>query len=242
VARTFRLTLEYDGADFEGWQIQPGARRTVQGELEIAIARVTRERVRAVGSGRTDAGVHAEGQVASVRLETALEPEVLRRALNAALPDDVAVLALEHAHDAFDARRDAVGKVYRYSLWNGAHRAPLRRRRALCLQRPLDLAALRLAAYALIGTHDFTSFRAAGSPVKSSVRELRRIDVTGAAGGAIDLWFEGSGFLRHMVRNLSGTLIEVGSCSRDPRGWRRCSRRATATAPGPRHPPTRSRL
>ncbi len=234
--RTFRLTLEYDGAEFEGWQIQPGGRRTVQGVLEIALARVTRERVRAVGSGRTDAGVHAEGQVASVRLATRLAPDVLRRALNAALPDDVAVLALEPVHDEFDARRDAVGKLYRYALWNAPDRAPLRRRRAFCLLRPLDLAAIRCAARDLVGCHDFSSFRAAGSQVQSSVRELRSIEVTGAAGGAVDLWFEGSGFLRHMVRNLSGTLIEVGSGRRDPHGMTallaaRDRHRAGPTAP-----------
>jgi tRNA pseudouridine38-40 synthase len=236
VARTFRLTLEYDGAEFEGWQIQPGGRRTVQGVLEIALARVTCERVRAVGSGRTDAGVHAEGQVASVRLETGLEPERLRRALNAVLPDDVAVRELAVAHDEFDARRDATGKLYRYSLWNAPDRAPLRRRRSLCLQRPLDLARIRVAAAQLVGSHDFASFQAAGSQVKSSVRTLRRLDVTGGAGSAVDLWFEGSGFLRHMVRNLSGTLIEVGSGRRDPEGMTtllaaRDRHRAGPTAP-----------
>src|SRR4030095_7327843 len=146
VARTFRLTLEYDGAEFEGWQIQPGGRRTVQGVLEIALARVTRARGRGVGAGRTDAGGHAEGQVASVRLETELDPERLRRALNAALPDDVAVRELAVAADGFDARRDATGKLYRYSLWNAPNRSPLARRRALCLQRPLDLAQIRAAA------------------------------------------------------------------------------------------------
>jgi tRNA pseudouridine38-40 synthase len=236
VARTFRLTLEYDGAAFEGWQIQPGGRRTVQGVLEIALARVTRERVRAVGSGRTDAGVHAEGQVASVRLETELDPERMRRALNAALPDDVAVREVAVAHDGFDARRDAIGKLYRYSLWNAPDRAPLRRRRALCLQRPLDLARIRTAAAQLVGTHDFASFQAAGSQVQSSVRTLFRLDVTGEAGSAVDLWFEGNGFLRHMVRNLSGTLIEVGSGRRDPEGMTallagRDRRRAGPTAP-----------
>ena len=236
MARTFRLTLEYDGAEFEGWQIQPGGRRTVQGVLEIALARVTRERVRAVGSGRTDAGVHAEGQVASVRLETGLEPERLRCALNAALPDDVVMRELAVARDEFDARRDATGKLYRYSLWNAPDRAPLRRRRSLCLQRPLDLTRIRAAAAQLVGSHDFASFQAAGSQVKSSVRTLFRLDVTGESGSAVDLWFEGSGFLRHMVRNLSGTLIEVGSGRRDPEGMTallaaRDRQRAGPTAP-----------
>jgi tRNA pseudouridine38-40 synthase len=236
VARTFRLVLEYDGADFEGWQIQAGERRTVQRVLEIALARVTRARVRAVGSGRTDAGVHAEGQVASVRLETPFEPEALRRALNGALPEDVVVRELTVARDGFDACRDATGKLYRYSLWNGPDRAPLRRRRTLCLQRPLDLARIRIAAQNLVGSHDFAAFQGAGSQVKTSVRTLRRIDVTGEAGAQVDLWFEGSGFLRHMVRNLTGTLIEVGSGRRDPGGMvallaARDRRRAGPTAP-----------
>jgi len=216
--RTFRLTLEYDGADFEGWQVQPGGRRTVQGTLEHAIARVTLERVRCVGSGRTDAGVHAEGQVASVRLATGLAPDALRRALNGVLPPDVVVRALALAPDGFDARRHATGKLYRYALWNGPERAPLRRRRALQLQRPLDLAAMRRAAAELVGSHDFASFQASGSDVRSTVRTLRRLDVSGQAGAAIALWFEGSGFLRHMVRNLAGTLLEVGSGRRDPEG------------------------
>ena len=236
MARTFRLTLEFDGAEFEGWQIQPNGRRTVQGELEIALARVTRERVHAVGSSRTDSGVHAEGLVASVRLETALEPERLQRALNAALPEDVAVREVALAPDDFDARRDATGKLYRYLLWNGLERAPLRRRRALCLLRPLDLGRIRVAAAQLLGSHDFASFQAAGSQVTSTVRTLRRLDVTGAPGDAVDFWFEGSGFLRHMVRNLSGTLIEVGSGRRDPEGMTallaaRDRHRAGPTAP-----------
>ena len=236
MARTFRLTLEFDGTEFEGWQIQPTGRRTVQGELEIALASVTREGVRTVGSSRTDSGVHAEGLVASVRLETALEPERLQRALNALLPEDVAVREVAIAPDGFDARRDATGKLYRYSLWNAPERAPLRRRRSLCLLRPLDLERIRIAAAQLIGSHDFASFQATGSSVTSTMRTLRRLDVTGAPGADVDLWFEGSGFLRHMVRNLSGTLIEVGSGRRDPEGMTallaaRDRKRAGPTAP-----------
>ena len=208
---TFRLTLEYDGSDFEGWQVQPPGRRTVQGALETAIARVTSQRVRVTGSGRTDAGVHAEGQVASVAVETALEPERLRLALNGVLPPDVAVLDVALAPQGFDPRRDATSKLYRYSIWNAPSRSPLHRRRALCLQRRLDLPALRRAAVALVGHHDFASFQAAGSGVATTDRTLLRLDVTGEAGGAVELWFEGTGFLRHMVRNLVGTLLEVGS-------------------------------
>lgn len=216
--RTFRLTLEYDGSEFHGWQVQPGGSRTVQGALEHAIARVVHERARVTGAGRTDAGVHAEGQVASVTLGTALEPDALRRALNGVLPPDVAILEVAAERDGFDARRDASGKRYRYALWNAPVRSPLRRRRALCLQRPLDVEAIRRAAADLVGAHDFASFQAAGSSVRTTTRTLFRLDVEGAAGGPLDLWFDGSGFLRHMVRNVVGTLIEVGSGRRDPDG------------------------
>ena len=218
MAPVYRLLLEYDGADFEGWQAQPSGHRTVQGTLETALQRVTGERVRVTGAGRTDAGVHAEGQVASVALSGAAEPERLQRALNGVLPADLAVRGLEAAADAFDARRDATGKLYRYSVWNAPVPAPLRRRRALWLRRPLDLPAMRRAAADLVGSHDFRSFRAAGSSVRTSVRTLRRLEVRGEAGGAVELWFEGSGFLRYMVRNLVGTLLEVGSGRRDPGG------------------------
>ena len=216
MAPVYRLTLEYDGRDFEGWQAQPGGRRTVQGALEIAVARVTGERARVVGSGRTDAGVHAEAQVASLRLAQARDPSALLASLNGVLPADVGVLALEPAPDDFDARRAAIGKLYRYSIWNAPQPAPLRRHRSLWLRRPLDGAAIERAARDLVGSHDFQSFRAAGSSVKTSVRTLRRLDLSGDPGGAIELWFEGGGFLRHMVRNLVGTLIEVGSGRRAP--------------------------
>lgn len=234
--RTYRLTLEYDGADFSGWQIQPGASRTVQGVLEGAIARITGQRARVVGSGRTDAGVHAEGQVASVVLATALEPARLRRALNGVLPADVVVRELSPARDGFDARRDATGKLYRYALWNGRERAPLRRQRTHAVPRPLDLAAMRAAAGPLLGSHDFAAFQAAGSSVKTTVRTLRRLDVTGEAGGIVELWFEANGFLHHMVRNLTGTLLEVGTGRRAPEGMTALLAARDRTRAGPTAP------
>ncbi len=213
---TFRFTLEYDGTDFQGWQVQPGGRRTVQGVLEAAVARVTSEAVRVAGSGRTDSGVHAEGQVASLRLAAAVDPDRLRRSLNGVLPSDVAVLEVRDAPEGFDARRDARSKLYRYAIWNGPTRSPLRARRVLWLRRPLNLPAMRSAAEALVGTHDFASFQAAGSDPMGTVRTLLRLEIDGQAGAAIDLRFEGTGFLRHMVRNLAGTLIEVGTGRRVP--------------------------
>jgi tRNA pseudouridine38-40 synthase len=207
---TFRLTLEYDGGGFAGWQIQRSGTRTVQGALEAAVERVTGRAVRVVGSGRTDAGVHAEGQVASVRVETGLGPEALQRALNGVLTADVAVRAAAIAPEGFDARRAARSKLYRYVIWNGPSRSPLRARRAWDLRSALDLAAMERAARVFLGTHDFASFQSAGSEVRSTVRTISRLDLEGCSRGEIRLFVEGDGFLRHMVRTLAGTLVEVG--------------------------------
>ena len=207
----YRLVLEYDGAGFEGWQVQPGA-RTVQGELARAIERITGEPgPRVVGSGRTDAGVHAEGQVASVDVAGDLTGERLRDALNGVLPPDLAVTEAAPAAPDFDARKHARGKHYRYQIWNARARSPLRAARFAHVRGPLDVATMDLAARAFEGEHDFSALRAAGSSVKSSVRTVTCCRVEGEAGGEIRVHVSGSGFLRHMVRNLAGTLIEVGS-------------------------------
>lgn len=206
----FKLVLEYDGARFEGWQIQPGA-RTVQGELAEAVTRVSGEAEPAVvGSGRTDSGVHAEGQVASVEIARPFTPNKLREALNGVLPRDVAVVEVEAAPADFDARKHARGKRYRYQIWNGRIASPLRQARFAHVRVPLDVSAMDAAARAFVGEHDFSSLRAAGSDVPTSVRTLVGCRVEGETGGEIRLHVAGSGFLRHMVRNLAGTLIEVG--------------------------------
>lgn len=216
-ARTFALRLEYDGAGFEGWQVQPGA-RTVQGELEAAIAQATGASVRVHGSGRTDTGVHAEGQVAHVVLETSLSALSLERALNGIVGRDLAVIEAWEAPAGFHARRDAVSKRYRYQVWNGARRSPLRAARFHHERRPLDLEAMQAAARALVGEHDFRSFQAAGSSVDSTVRTIQQLEGEGTPGAEIRFEVEGSGFLRHMVRNIAGTLLEVGLGQRDPAG------------------------
>ena len=208
--RTHRLTLEYDGAGFEGWQRQPEGHRSVQGTQEEGIARVTGAPVNVVGAGRTDAGVHAEGQVASARFATRLAPPALARALNAVLPHDLAVVDLAEAHDGFHARYHARSKHYRYQVWNGAAPSPLRAPRAAWVRSPLDLAALRGAARDLVGTHDFASFRAVGSCVGTTVRSLTRFDVLGDPGGLVVFEIEATGFLRLMARTHVGTLLEVG--------------------------------
>jgi tRNA pseudouridine38-40 synthase len=236
VAR-YRLSVEYDGRGFEGWQLQPGGHRTVQGALHEALARVTGEAARAVGAGRTDAGVHAEGQVAGVALERDVDPVWLRRALNGVLPADVAVTACEPAAEGFHARYDARSKLYRYHVWNGPERSPLRAARSHWVRTPLDVAAMRRAARLLEGTHDFRAFQAAGSEVRTTQRTLLRLELRGAAGGDLELWVEGDGFLRHMVRIVAGTLIEVGLGRREAGSMpgllaTRERRRAGRTAPG----------
>jgi len=215
---TFRLTLEYDGSEFAGWQSQAQGERTVQATLVSALSEIAGAEVRVTGAGRTDAGVHAEGQVAAAELETRLDAETLLRALNARLPRDLAVVACAQARAGFDPRREAVGKRYRYGVWNGRVASPVRRRRFHHVPGALDLAALRLGAAPLCGRHDFTSFQGAGSAVTDRVRSLRCVEVAGEARGEIFFTFEGDGFLRHMVRNVVGTLLEVG-LGRRPPGW-----------------------
>jgi tRNA pseudouridine38-40 synthase len=215
---TFRLGLEYDGSEFAGWQVQPGGQRTVQGTLHEAFQRVTGCEVRVIGAGRTDAGVHAEGQVASVVVETELTPDRLRRALNGVLPPDLAVWECVLAAEGFHARYQARSKLYRYRIWNGESRSPLRAARAHHVPSALDLEAMRHAAALLLGTHDFAAFQTAGSAVRSTVRTLERLDIEGEPRGEILLLIEGDGFLRQMVRILAGTLIEVGLGRRDGAG------------------------
>jgi len=206
-----RITLEYDGTEFSGFQLQPNG-RSVQGVLETAIAEITREQRRIYPAGRTDAGVHARGQVAHFDSETRLTPGDLQRALNAVLPRDVAVLALAPVAPDFDARRDAIRKLYVYRIVNRPEPSPLRARTHLHLRAPLDVAAMAEAAKPLLGTHDFSAFRGAPGGVpedENPRRSLNRLALEARA-DEVTLLAEGRSFLRHMVRNIAGTLIEVG--------------------------------
>ena len=212
VRRTFRLVLEYDGRDFEGWQIQIREQpvRTVQGVLAEAVESVTGKEARVRGAGRTDSGVHAIGQVASVQVETAFSSEQLARALNGRLSRDVAVREIVEVPLDWDALREARGKHYRYQIWNGRERSPLRAGRFHWLREPLAVDRMREASQTFVGTHDFAALQGAGSSVKTTVRTIESVQIKGAAGSEIILDVEGEGFLRHMVRNLMGTLIQIG--------------------------------
>jgi tRNA pseudouridine38-40 synthase len=207
--RNFKVTLSYDGTAFNGWQTQPGC-RTVQETLEQAIRKLTGEpSIRANASGRTDAGVHALGQVVNFFSATRLEPLVLRRAINAHLPDDVAVLEVAEAAPTFDANRDAVRKLYRYVIHDGEIASPFLRRYACHSRRPLDAAAMARAAAPLRGRHDFRCFETEWPNRASSVRTITHLAVN-RCGDYIWLDVEADGFLYNMVRAIAGTLMNVG--------------------------------
>jgi tRNA pseudouridine38-40 synthase len=207
----WRITLAYDGTDFAGWQAQgPKAARTVQGTLEAALGRLARGgRVAVAGAGRTDAGVHALGQVASFALEKELPPAELQRALNALLPDDVRVLGAELAPDGFHARKSALSKLYRYELDTGPVQLPTRRRQAGHVPRSLDEAAVRSAAELFRGRHDFASLASAGSSVQTTVRTILRSEAR-FLGATLVYEVEADGFLRRMARSLVGGLVAAG--------------------------------
>ena len=204
------LLLEYDGAEFAGWQRQREGQRTAQGALEEALRTVCGGSPAVTGAGRTDAGVHAWGQVASADVERHPAPEALWRGLNGVLPRDMAVRALAPMPDAFHALRDAVGKHYVYRWWHRGARSPLRARDHHCVRGVVDPGAMRAAAAHFVGRHDFASLQAAGSSATTSVRTLYRVELREPGDGSLRLDVEGDGFLRHMVRNLAGTLLEVG--------------------------------
>jgi tRNA pseudouridine38-40 synthase len=230
--RTLKIVLAYDGTDLVGWQRQP-AGVSVQARLEDALSAIEGAPVSVVGAGRTDAGVHALGQVASCRIDHPLPAARLASALNAMLPDDIRVLAVEEADDAFHARYGARLKTYRYVLLNGAVVSPFERRFVWHVPQPLDVGAMAAGAEHLQGEQDFAALRAVGSATKTTVRRLtaatvreatsaevvgRSLALRSARGpGRIILFeFTGTGFLRHMIRNAVGTLVEIGLGKRGP--------------------------
>lgn len=209
---TFKLTIAYDGTDFGGWQWQPNS-RTVQAELEGAIERITQQKVRCVASGRTDAGVHALGQVVGITCDTRLSCEVLRKGINAELPEDILVCDMRLAPDDFHAIRDAVRKRYRYVVQDGRLRDIFSRKYLWHVRQSLDEVAMAEAARALVGTHDFKSYQTTGSSRLTTERtiydilvERRESELT----SRVIIEVEANGFLYNMVRNIAGTLVQIG--------------------------------
>lgn len=226
--RTIKLTLAYDGTRYVGWQRQ-AAGTSIQGLVEAALAEIDEGFVPVVGAGRTDAGVHALGQVASFRLRHKMPLGTLVRALNARLPDDVRALAAEDAGPDFHARYSATSKTYRYRLSAGAAGDPFGWRYVWQVLTPLDQEAMQRSIGALVGRHDFASFQATGSTVRTTVRTVvavRLAEVPAGEGSPIPalgprapvlhLEITADGFLRHMVRTIVGTVVEVGQGRRAP--------------------------
>ncbi|HEX2268582.1 MAG TPA: tRNA pseudouridine(38-40) synthase TruA [Pyrinomonadaceae bacterium] len=211
MARNYKLLLQYDGTDFHGWQIQEGL-RTVQGELTSALSLIDGRSVNVHGSGRTDAGVHAEGQVASVEIEREITPEKLRLAINGNVGKDVRVLAAEVVPPEFHARYSALGKTYVYRIVNGPVISPFWSRYAHQEARKLDLDRMRSAAELFLGRHDWTAFSATQSDVEDRVRTITQLDIGDrfderAHDSILEIRVTADGFLRYMVRAIAGTLM-----------------------------------
>jgi tRNA pseudouridine38-40 synthase len=211
---TFKVVIEYDGTHYSGWQRQLNA-PTIQATVEDALAAIAQTRLTVVGAGRTDAGVHALGQVASFRTDRGLSRREWLRALNAHLPADISVLSVEEAPDDFHARYSATGKLYEYHLLNRPERAPLLRERAWMLYKPLDFMAMTDAAACLIGAHDFSSFETAPTDNENPQCRLDQLNLR-REGDLFVLSFYADRFLKQMVRSMVGTLVEVGRGKRMP--------------------------
>lgn len=207
-SRTIKLTLEYDGTCFSGWQIQPN-KKTVQQTVQDVLQRITREDVKLVGASRTDAGVHAMAQAAHFRTKSPITLEKIRIALNGLLPTPICVTSVEEAAPDFHAIRGAKSKTYRYVIWNSPARPALQRLRVWHVWDRLNLTAMRKAASYLVGRHDFSAFRGAQSDTKTSVRQITSASVR-KKGREVHIELSGNGFLKYMVRNIVGTLVEIG--------------------------------
>jgi tRNA pseudouridine38-40 synthase len=235
MSRTFALVIEYDGTDFAGSQLQPNA-RTVQGVLEETLAGLLGQAPRVRLAGRTDSGVHALGQVAAFETESALGAEAIMRALNALLPEDLAVGRAWRAEAGFDPRRQALSRVYRYVIYNRRERSPLWRGRAWHIPGSLEREAVEECLAQLPGRRDFASFSASQPAGKGSVRDLRRAELR-QQGDLLCLEFEANAFLPHQVRRTAGALVEAGRGRLTPLAFQGFLEHPVYNSAGPAAPP-----
>lgn len=207
--RNFKVIIQYEGTRYQGWQKQGSTENTLQGKFEALLSRLAGETVEISASGRTDAGVHAYGQTANFHMDTALSARELMERINRFLPEDVAVIDCREVDARFHARLNAKKKTYRYRVLNSAVPHVFDRKFVYQVAEPLDVEAMRRAAACLVGTHDFKSFTSAKKSKKSTVRTIESIEIV-RRGDELQFDFTGDGFLFHMVRIITGTLIEVG--------------------------------
>lgn len=213
--RNFKMLLQYEGTRYQGWQKQTSTDNTIQGKLEVLLSKMCGQSVEVHGSGRTDAGVHARGQVANACLDTQMSAEEIRNYMNRYLPEDIAVLSVEEVSVRFHSRLHVKGKTYCYQIINSSLPHVFDRRYAWLLAERLDVNAMKTAAGYLTGTHDFAAFTSAKKGKKSTVRSIEEIRIE-KQGEKLLIYFSGDGFLFHMVRIMTGTLIEVGTGKRKP--------------------------
>ncbi len=230
-----RMILEYDGTEFSGWQIQPD-RPTIQEALEKALRTILGETIRVAAAGRTDAGVHARGQVAAFTTEGSPDLGSLQRSLNALVGPNVTVCELSVARSDFDPRRDAIAREYQYRIRNHSWPSPFSRRTAWHVHHPLDVAAMAEAADLLVGEHDFRSFQASDCDAENSVRRIFRSEFVHDEEDLVYV-IAATAFLRHMVRNIVGTLVEVGQGDRSVADFGRLLTAGDRRLAGPTAPP-----
>jgi tRNA pseudouridine38-40 synthase len=205
----FKITIEYDGSAYHGWQRQ-SSERTIQGEIENALKTMTGNSVAVTGSGRTDAGVHALNQTANFRCAASLAPEVFLKGLNSLLPEDIVITSCKIVPEKFHARYDVKSKVYHYRILNRTLPAAISRQYAWHIRRKLNLSAMQEALRCIVDSHDFKAFEGSGSPRVSTVRCIINADFEKTENDYLVLKIEGDGFLKFMVRNIVGTLVDVG--------------------------------
>ena len=233
--RNLKLLIEYDGTNYLGWQVQPGG-PTIQGTLEEKLSRLTGERIRLTGSGRTDSGVHALGQVAHFRTQSQMDIRTIQRALNSLLPPDIVIQKVEEIDEGFHARKHSKSKVYEYRILNRNLRSVFHRGYVWHIPQKLNLTEMKKATQSLIGEHDFSAFRTVGSPTRTTVRRVIRAEWKRGQGGLIRFEIEADGFLKQMVRSIVGTLIEIGKGKMNAAEFRKIlelknRRKAGPTAP-----------
>jgi tRNA pseudouridine38-40 synthase len=234
--RTIKLTIEYDGTNYLGWQVQAKG-PTVQGTIEARLKQLTGESISLAASGRTDAGVHALGQVAHFQTDSRMDAATFQKALNSLLPDDIAIKKAEEAAFPFHARRDCRSKVYMYYILNRPVRSVFQRGHSWHIAQPLDMGAMRKASRILVGEHDFSAFRSVGTPTRTAVRQVVRAEWKKHRDGLLSFEIEAGGFLKQMVRAIVGTLAEVGRGKITPGSFKQIldskdRAKAGPTAPG----------
>ena len=207
--QNYKMTLSYDGTRFYGWEHQPTTDMTIQGKMESVLSLMVQSEVEVIGCGRTDAGVHAKNMVCNAHFDTQMNTDEIRDYLNRYLPDDICVKEVRIASDRFHSRYNAIGKTYCYTCYIGDVKPVFNRKYVYILDQKPDIQEMKKAAEYLIGTHDFASFCSNPRMKKSTVRKVDRIEIQ-KRGDLLTLTFHGSGFLQHMVRILTGTLLEVG--------------------------------